>query len=121
MFTKAEQHNYRVKIKNMKAEVTNLKGEFEPLDKMLKDGKAHANMLESYLKKRRAQVQQVRSTFEGFLYELRLRRKEAEAATGKVQAEIYSVTMALVDQSKTFNTRIAGLEDELKVKTVELS
>lgn len=34
---------------------------------------------------------------------------------------IDSITMALVDQSKTFNARIEGLENELKVKTVELS
>lgn len=35
--------------------------------------------------------------------------------------EINSVTMALIDQSKTFNAQIVRLEEKLKVKIVELS
>lgn len=72
MFPEAEQRNYRVKMKKLEAEVMDLKREFEHLAKMLEGGKAHANMLESCLKKRRDQVQQVRSTFKGSLYKLRL-------------------------------------------------
>lgn len=56
LFTEVKHQNFKMKIKQLEAELMDLREEFECSIKMLKDGKAHSDMLEVVIQRERTQV-----------------------------------------------------------------